>query len=232
MEVIFGMSMTLAFDVYGTLVDPMGMSDLLRLEAGEEASSVAALWREKQLEFSFRKGLMRVYEDFGVCTRQALRYAMEVHRLALSQVREDELMAAYLALPAFGDALPVLKALKGQYPLYAFSNGSYPALEKVLGYNDLLAQFDGLVSVDDVKSFKPDPAVYTWARRATGAWDGALCLVSSNAWDVIGARAAGLTAIWVKRDAARVFEDWGIEPSAVIRSLSELPQALAALPRH
>jgi len=223
------MTMHLAFDVYGTLVDPMGMSDLLRQDAGDQAESVAALWREKQLEFSFRKGLMKAYEDFGVCTRQALRYAMAARKLELSQDREDELMAAYLALPAFEDSLPALQALKGKYPLFAFSNGSYPALEKVLGHNNLLDQFDSLVSVDDIKSFKPDPAVYTYARRATGAWDQPLCLVSSNAWDVIGARAAGLHAIWVQRDPDKVFEDWGIEPSAVISSLSELPEIVANL---
>ncbi|SFM48922.1 haloacid dehalogenase type II [Marinobacter pelagius] len=223
------MTMHLAFDVYGTLVDPMGMSDLLRQDAGDQAESVAALWREKQLEFSFRKGLMKAYEDFGVCTRQALRYAMATRKLELSQDREDELMAAYLALPAFEDSLPALQALKGKYPLFAFSNGSYPALEKVLGHNNLLDQFDDLVSVDDIKSFKPDPAVYTYARRATGAWDQPLCLVSSNAWDVIGARAAGLMAIWVQRDGNKIFEDWGIKPSAVISSLSELPSTLASL---
>ncbi|WP_417568227.1 haloacid dehalogenase type II [Marinobacter sp.] len=223
------MTLTLAFDVYGTLVDPMGMSRLLAEDAGDGAEAVAALWREKQLEFSFRKGLMKVYEDFGVCTRQALRYAMAFHKLSLSEERENELMAAYLSLPAFDDSLPTLKSLKGQYPLFAFSNGSYPALEKVLGYNNLLEQFQGLVSVDDVKSFKPDPAVYTFARRATGSWEKPLCLVSSNAWDVIGARAAGLLAVWVKRDPDKVFEDWGIEPSAVINSLSELPSILKNL---
>ncbi len=223
------MTLTLAFDVYGTLVDPMGMSRLLAEDAGDTAEAVAALWREKQLEFSFRKGLMKVYEDFGACTRQALRYAMATHKLSLSEQRENELMAAYLSLPAFDDSLPTLKSLKGQYPLFAFSNGSYPALEKVLGYNNLLDQFDGLVSVDDIKSFKPDPAVYTYARRATGSWEKPLCLVSSNAWDVIGARSAGLLAVWVKRDPDKVFEDWGIEPSAVISSLSELPSILKNL---
>nr|WP_297403505.1 haloacid dehalogenase type II [uncultured Marinobacter sp.] len=223
------MTMTLVFDVYGTLVDPMGMSRLLAEDAGDRASAVAALWREKQLEFSFRKGLMKVYEDFGVCTRQALRYAMATHKLPLSEERENALMAAYLSLPAFDDSLPALKSLKGRYPLFAFSNGSYSALEKVLGHNDLLEQFDGLVSVDDIKSFKPDPAVYTYARRATGSWENPLCLVSSNAWDVIGARAAGLLAVWVQRDPDKVFEDWGIQPSAVISSLSELPATLERL---
>lgn len=223
------MTMTLAFDVYGTLVDPMGMSRLLTQDAGDRAEAVAALWREKQLEFSFRKGLMKVYEDFGACTRQALRFALATHKLPLTEDRENALMAAYLSLPAFDDALPALKSLTGDYPLFAFSNGSYPALEKVLGHNQLLDQFDGLVSVDDIKSFKPDPAVYTYARRATGAWDKPLCLVSSNAWDVIGARAAGLLAIWVKRDPDKVFEDWGIQPSAVINSLSELKSILENL---
>lgn len=223
------MTMTLAFDVYGTLVDPLGMSRLLAQDAGDRAEAVAALWREKQLEFSFRKGLMKVYEDFGACTRQALRYAMATHKLPLAEERENALMAAYLSLPAFDDALPALKSLKGDYSLFAFSNGSYPALEKVLGHNQLLDQFDGLVSVDDIKSFKPDPAVYTHARRATGAWDKPLCLVSSNAWDVIGARAAGLLAVWVKRDPDKVFEDWGIQPSAVINSLSELKSTLKNL---
>jgi len=83
--------------------------------------------------------------------------------------------------------------------------------------------------VDEVKSFKPDPAVYAYARRATGAMDQPLCLVSSNAWDVIGARSAGLMAIWVQRDPYKIFEDWGIEPTAIVNSLSELLGALSAL---
>jgi 2-haloacid dehalogenase len=154
---------------------------------------------------------------------------MASHGLSLTKKREDELMAAYLQLPAFDDALPALRALEGNYLMFAFSNGTVPALKKVLGHNELLPLFDGLVSVDDIKSFKPDPAVYAYARRATGAMDQPLCLVSSNAWDVIGARSAGLMAIWVRRDPQKVFEDWGIEPNATINSLSELPGVLSGL---
>ena len=71
--------------------------------------------------------------------------------------------------------------------------------------------------------------MYAHARRATGAWDQPLCLVSSNAWDVIGARSAGLMAIWVCREKGKVFEDWGIEPTAVVGSLAELPAVLQRL---
>ncbi len=223
------MAMTLAFDVYGTLVDPHGMAALLRPDAGDRADAVSRLWREKQLEFAFRRGLMRVYEDFGVVTRQALRYALATYGAGVSPAREDELMTAYLSLPAFADAEPALRSLQGRLPQYAFSNGTSDALESVLGHNGLLAYFDGLVSVDAVRSFKPDPAVYAYARRATGAMEQPLCLVSSNAWDVIGARAAGLMAIWLRRDRDRVFEDWGLAPTAVITDLRELADTLDAV---
>lgn len=221
------MTIHLAFDVYGTLVDPQGMVEHLKADAGEQAAQVSQLWRQKQLEFAFRRGLMRMYEDFGICTRQALRYAMASYGFDLEPAREEDLMQAYLSLPAFADAGPALASLNGYHQCYAFSNGSYPALEKVLGHNRLLEYLDGLVSVDDIKSYKPDPAVYAHARRATGAMDEPLCLISSNGWDVIGARAAGLMAIWVQRDPVTVFEDWGIAPTAIIRSLQELPDTLA-----
>lgn len=219
------MTLTLAFDVYGTLVDPSGMVVYLREDAGDSAEAVCRHWREKQVENAFRRGLMRYYEDFGTCTRQALQTVFRLHGLALSPEREDALIQLYLALPPFPDALEGLKAV-ADYPRFAFSNGTYPALEKLLGHNGLSDHLDGVVSVDDIRSFKPDPAVYAYARRATGAFDAPLCLVSSNSWDVIGARAAGLMAIWVKRDPGMVFEDWGIEPNAVISDLTELPGVL------
>lgn len=223
------MKLHLAFDVYGTLVDPQGMADKLRPDVGDAAAGVSQLWRQKQLEFSFRRGLMRVYEDFGVVTRQALQTAMSLKGFALSKAREDALMQDYLALPAFPDAAPALLALQDRYPLFAFSNGSHEALKQVLGHNRLLPLLNGLVSVDDLKSFKPDPAVYTHARRATGAFEQPLCLVSSNGWDVIGARAAGLLAIWVQRDPAVQFEDWGLAPSAVISDLGQLERTVDEL---
>lgn len=223
------MAITLAFDVYGTLVDPQGMTALLRADVGDDADAVSRLWRRKQLEFAFRRGLMRVYEDFGVVTRQALRYALATYGARVSPAREDELMSAYLSLPAFGDAEPALRSLGGRYRQYAFSNGTREALERVLGHNELRGHLDGLVSVDAVASFKPDPAVYTYARRATGAMEQPLCLVSSNAWDVIGARAAGLMAIWLQRHPESVFEDWGLSPTAVIDDLRELAATLAQI---
>lgn len=70
-------SYALGFDVYGTLVDPLTLADPLRALVGEHAVLFAELWQRKQLEYSFRRGLMRRYVDFDVCTRQALRYTQQ-----------------------------------------------------------------------------------------------------------------------------------------------------------
>ena len=65
----------IGFDVYGTLVDPLGIGDELRKFVGEDAERVAQLWRTTQLEYTWRRSLMGLYEPFSVCTAQALDLA-------------------------------------------------------------------------------------------------------------------------------------------------------------
>ena len=108
------------------------------------------------------------------------------------------------------------------------ANGTAAHVDALLNYASLRAFFDGIVSVDEVRTFKPAPAVYAYARRATGAWSGPCWLVSGNAWDVIGARAAGLDAAWIRRSEAQIFDPWGIEPTLIVASLTELAARLAA----
>jgi 2-haloacid dehalogenase len=96
----------IGFDVYGTLVDPLGMSRRLEAVAGGLAGPMARLWREKQIEYTFRRALMQKYENFDVCTRQALDYTASSLKLHLQDEDRAALMAAYRHLPAFPDALP------------------------------------------------------------------------------------------------------------------------------
>jgi 2-haloacid dehalogenase len=74
------MKITLAFDVYGTLVDPSGMANYLADDLGAKASEFADCWREKQLEYSFRRGLMGKYADFSICTSDALNFTCQRKR--------------------------------------------------------------------------------------------------------------------------------------------------------
>lgn len=66
------MAVILAFDVYGTLINKHGVVAALREVVGEKAGEFSRNWLEKQLEYSFRRGLMQNYVDFSICTEHAL----------------------------------------------------------------------------------------------------------------------------------------------------------------
>jgi 2-haloacid dehalogenase len=214
----------IGFDVYGTLVDPLGMERPLLAHVGQQALKFAAAWREHQLNSAFRRALMRRYADFDVVTRESLQFTARLLGVALSKSAEDELVAAYLELPAFADAREGLAGLaEAGHKLVAFSNGVEPSLRKLLENAGLLPLLSDVVSVNDVRTFKPDPAVYQLLVTRGGVAADQTWLVSSNAWDVLGAKAVGLRAAWVRRSEKTPWEGWGVgEPDVVVASLGEL----------
>ncbi|ABG04634.1 haloacid dehalogenase, type II [Rubrobacter xylanophilus DSM 9941] len=223
------MPQAVGLDVYGTLVDPLQMDEHLGPLAGEKAGELAALWRQKQLEYAFRRGLMRRYEDFGVCTRQALQFATRALGVELPEPERRRLLEAYGSLPPFPDAAPALSALKERgHRLWAFSNGLESAAQGLLANAGLLEHLEGVVSVDDLRTFKPAPEVYLYLARRLERRPEEVWLVSGNPFDVIGAKAAGLKAAWVRRDPAAVFDPWGIEPDVTVPDLAGLAGELPA----
>ena len=222
------MSGTLAFDVYGTLIDAMGITHSLGEQVGADAHAFAAAWRQKQLEYLFRRGLGRKYATFSVCTRQSLDFTCAALGHDLSTAARNELMAAYAILPAFPDARAALATLKRSgFRCFAFSNGEPDDLTALLGNAGLDHFLDGIVSVVDVRSYKPDPAVYAFFLENTGAALGRTWLVSSNPFDVIGAIEVGWKAAWVRRSQDALFDPWDIDPTAVVADLGELCTTLA-----
>ena len=213
----------LGFDVYGTLVDPLGMDAPLRAHVGEQAERFAALWRERQIDWTFRRSLMRRYADFDQVTRDALRSTAAALGLDLRSA-EAGLLEAYRKLPAFADAAESLVRLAEQgHRLVAFSNGVAASLWALLTHARLLPPLVDVVSVDEVKTYKPSPDVYRHLVARGGRPPEETWLVSSNAWDVLGAKSAGLRAVWVRRAAHLHWEDAGIgEPDLVVSSLSDL----------
>lgn len=101
----------LAFDVYGTLIDPFHMETHLREFLGEKARDASELWRSKQLEYSFRRALMRKYVNFDICTAQALRFVCEQFGVTPSKETLRTLLARYLELPAYPDVPEALARL-------------------------------------------------------------------------------------------------------------------------
>lgn len=224
------MKITLAFDVYGTLVEPAGMAKYLADDLGDQAANFADFWREKQLEYSFRRGLMQNYADFSICTSDALNFTCQRFKAVISRERRSELLGLYQHLPRFDDVMPALYSLRTAFRLFAFSNGKRSQIDAVLSNANIRDFFEGIVTADNVRSFKPNPAVYAYARRVTCAWSSPFWLVSSNPWDVIGARSAGLSAVWVQRSSEKIYDPWGIEPDVTVRSLTDLAAALGEGP--
>lgn len=221
------MSVTLAFDVYGTLIDTHGLVTKLQEIIGDKANEFSHTWREKQLEYSFRRGLMQNYENFSTCTIQALDYTCSYYKVSLAKEQKHELLEGYRTLPAFNDAEDSLAQLKeADYRLYAFSNGSADAVETLLTAAGIRDFFIGVISVDDLKSFKPNPAVYSHFLRQSRASGSNAWLISSNPFDVIGAISAGMRAAWVKRSKEAIFDPWGIEPTITVENLRELKEKI------
>jgi len=221
------MPIVLGFDVYGTLVDPFGMERQLEAACGDRGRAMCALWRQKQLEYSFRRGLMQCYEDFDACTRRALLFAAKTFNVELTDAVQRQLLADYLKLPTFPDVLPALAALQSLgFRLLAFSNGVESSLRTLLGNAGVLPCFESVVSVDDIKTFKPSPEVYAYLVRRGGSACRDTWLISANPFDVIGAKSAHLRAAWVKRSPESVFDPWEFEPDVVISDLLELATRL------
>jgi 2-haloacid dehalogenase len=225
------MATTLAFDVYGTLIDTHGVMVALQGLVGDQAAAFSRAWRAKQLEYSFRRGLMRDYVSFATCTAQALDHVCASDGIAFAPAERQALLAAYRKLPAFADVdAGLARAAERGFRLFAFSNGEAEAVEALLTGAGIHQRFAGVVSCDELRSFKPDPRVYRHFLERAGAAADETWLVSGNPFDVLGAMNAGLHGAWVRRDAEAVFDPWDREPTLTVASLDELAERIAALP--
>jgi len=213
----------LAFDVYGTLIDPFRMEEHLRAAFGDRAKEASELWRSKQIEYSFRRALMKKYQPFDACTAQALRFVSAQLGIALSAEAQGNLLSKYQELPAYPDVTEALDelAVRG-FTIAACSNGTESAVRALLGHVGILSRFSKIVSVDPIRTFKPDPAVYEHLVAELRAQREMVWLISSNPFDVIGAKACGLRTAWVQRDPKRAFDPWEFEPDLVVHGLAEL----------
>jgi 2-haloacid dehalogenase len=218
------MSTTLALDIYGTLIDPLAVRTALVAHVGDEAGAFAETWRSKQLEYSFRRGLMGAYRNFTQVTRAALDFACETHGARIADDDKIKLMNHYRALDAFPDVAAALGILQQMgVALHAFSNGVADDITALLEHAGLDNRISSIISADEVQTFKPDPRFYAYFLERSGATAATTWLVSSNPFDVIGAAACGWRTVWVKRNPRAVFDPWEHAPTTIISDLTKLP---------
>jgi 2-haloacid dehalogenase len=212
----------LVFDAYGTLYD---VHAVIRRCDGfwpGNGAALSQLWRQKQLEYTWQRNLMRRYVPFSQITRDALAYACESLKLSLDASQAEALMQAYLQLDAYADVPGALERLAGR-KLAILTNGSPDMIEPLVQHSGL--KFDAVLSVDAVRMFKPVPEVYQLAVDRLRVAKEAVGFVSSNCWDALGAKSFGFRVYWINRTGAPV-DRLGFQPDALLGSLGDLPEVL------
>ncbi len=211
----------LVFDAYGTLFDVHSVAaECESLFAGRGAA-LSELWRAKQLQYTWLRSLMGRYADFWQITGDALAYACRALELACSDDMRERLLNQYLRLDAFPEGPAALRALAARHTLAILSNGTSHMLEAVAEHCGVRDTFSAILSVDAVHVYKPDPRAYELAVHALNVPREAIGFVSSNPFDVAGAKTFGLYTVWIHRHAAP-FDVLGASPDLEINNLNEL----------
>jgi 2-haloacid dehalogenase len=213
------------FDAYGTLFDfasaAAGCGDVL----GDRAAAVTALWRDKQLQYTWLRGLQGRHADFWQVTGDALDFTLETLGIADANVR-DRLMSLYRRLECFPEVPQVLRRLKETgFVTAILSNGSPAMLADAVAGAKLGSLLDHVLSVEEVGVFKPHASVYRLAVDRLRVPASAIAFQSSNAWDAHAASAFGMRVVWCNRYGQRRERLPGT-PDREIRSLAELPALL------
>jgi 2-haloacid dehalogenase len=210
------------FDAYGTLFDFASAARTCRDELGDQADKLTALWRDKQLQYTWLRAVQGRHAEFWQVTGDGLDYALETLGIDRPGLR-DRLMALYLALETFPEVPETLRRLKAAGMRTAIlSNGSPYMLDAVVKGAGLEALLDAVLSVEEVGVYKPHPKVYQLAVDRLGVPAAAIAFQSSNAWDAHAASAFGMKVVWCNRYGQRSERLPGA-PDREVRSLAELP---------
>lgn len=213
------------FDAYGTLFDYASAAAACRDALGEKLERVTALWREKQLQYTWLRAIQGQHADFGQVTGDALDFTLETLGLADPALR-TRLMDLYATLDAFPEAAAVLSRLKAAGLRTAIlSNGTPALLRSAVEHAGIGHLLDAVWSVEEVGVYKPHPRVYQLAVDRLGVAREQISFQSSNAWDAWAASAFGMRVVWCNRYAQRPERLPG-NPDHEIRSLAELPALL------
>ena len=212
------------FDAYGTLFD---VHSAVRRYSNQikESEAVSALWRAKQLEYTWLRSLMGRYVDFWQVTVDALDFSLETYGISDTVIRQD-LLQAYMTLSCYSEVPDVLDRLKRKGIRCAIlSNGSPQMLSSAVKNSGLSEFFDAVISVDMIGQYKPDPRVYRLAVDELKVEKSKIAFQSSNAWDAAGANAYGFNVVWVNRFKQK-HERLNTSVDIELTDLEKLPELL------
>jgi 2-haloacid dehalogenase len=241
----------IVFDAYGTLYDIQSVASVTDEAFPGYGEVITQIWRMKQLEYTWLRSLMRRYEDFSVITRESLIYTLKLLDLKYDTAIFQRIMDKYVHLDLYPDAKQALVAMKGP-KLAILSNGSPDMLNTLVRNTGLDQVLAATISIDSKRVFKPSPDAYTLIESNLGVRPAEVLFVSSNPFDVCGARAFGLNVAWIERVTPEAMaslcqntdlvapltmfkamrtqmDELGFEPDHRIKTLADLPKLVSAL---
>jgi 2-haloacid dehalogenase len=213
---------TIIFDAYGTLFDVHSVSEKSEELFPTLGRQISELWRAKQLEYAFIQQIINRYQPFDEITRNSLRFACEQLGVTLTEEKEKDLLDSYLTLSPYEEVPNALKQLANHYQLAILTNGTLNMIQPLVEYHHLTPYFTQVMSIDDVKQYKPSPAAYSYALDRFNCKREDILFVSSNTWDITGASSFGFQTAWVNRKSQVVFDRMGQHPDHIISDLYEL----------
>ena len=208
------------FDAYGTLFDVNSAAEKCKLKIGEKWKNFSNYWRTTQLEYTWLRSLMKRHKDFWQVTEDSLDKSM--HEYSIDVSMRDELLNLYKVLSTFPEVKEVLNKLKEKnYKLAILSNGTPSLLNELVRSNNLNNIFNDVFSVEEVKTFKPDPKVYNIPIKKYQIQKNEVAYLSANTWDVSAGGNYGFNPVWVNRNNS-IFDNLDYVPKYQIEHLGGL----------
>ncbi len=212
------------FDVYGTLIDwETGILDAFAKEAEREGfeldrSLVMPLFHEISREVE--SGSYELYAE--VLRRTAVEIAKRLD-WPLEPSRSGFLPDSVQSWRPFKETTTQLPKLAKKYQLGLLSNID----DKLLGQTrrHIPLDFDLVVTAQQVRSYKPDPAHFTECARRMGTKKGWVHIASSYYHDVAPCIKARVPVIWVNRHK-ETLETSQKKPTAEVATLREAAKLL------
>ena len=208
------------FDAYGTLFDVNSAAEKCKDKIGDKWEGFANYWRTTQLEYTWLRSMMNRHKDFWQVTEDSLDKSMKAFKIDPSM--RNELLDLYKILSTFPEVKEVLQNLKKKdYKLAILSNGTPTLLNELVTSNNLDNIFDDIFSIEEVKTYKPDPKVYNIPITKYKIQKEEVAFLSANTWDVSGGGNYGYSSIWVNRNN-NIFDNLDYKPKNEVKNLKQL----------
>ena len=208
------------FDAYGTLFDVNSAAEKCKDKIGDKWEGFSNYWRTTQLEYTWLRSMMNRHKDFWAVTEDSLAKSMEVFKI--DPLMKNQLLDLYKVLSTFPEVKDVLQKLKKKsYKLAILSNGTPALLNKLVKSNNLDNIFNDIFSVEEVKTYKPDPKVYNIPVQKYQIQKNEVAYLSANTWDVSAGGNYGFKPVWVNRNKS-IFDNLDYVPKYQIENLNKL----------